>query len=1316
MLDFISVKIATGKNGRFEVYPEFIVMETKDLMVRGHSFYAIWDEEKQLWSRSEQDARRLIDQMVYDVAKKNEELVGTNVKLKLLKDFSTKKWLEFQTYCRNFPDNHHDLDDNVTFHDQRPKKEDYVSRKLPYSMEEGACPFYDELIGTLYEENERRKIEWVIGAIISGDSKWIQKFLVLYGSPGSGKSTILRIIEKLFEGYWIPFDSKGLGMINNGFALEGFRTNPLLAIQHEGDLSRIEDNTKINSIVSHESMVVNEKFKSAYSLEFKTFLILATNKPVKITDAKSGILRRLIDVNPSGKKIPHERYKYLLSQIMFELGKIANHCLKVYETFGSSYYDSYVALSMMSVTNDFYNFMEDNYYFWSSEGGDGINLTTAWARYKEYCADSNIPYPIKKMAFKHELKNYFKEFYERCGQQYNVYKGFLKEKFEYTPLEKVNEEVEEVDSWLKFNKKVSLFDGQFATCKAQYATKEEKPLRKWDRVTTALSEIDTKKLHYVLLPFYIIIIDFDLKGDDGEKDFKKNLEAASKWPPTYAELSKSGKGIHLHYIYNGDPEELSRVFDEGIEIKVFTGNSSLRRKLTLCNDLPIASIGSGLPLKGGTKLLSENQIQSEKHLRSVIKKALRKEIHGHTKPEIDFIQYVLEEAYNSGIKYDVTDLRSRIQAFALSSTNQAEYCMKTVSRMRFRSDEPSENLEAYDEEAPIVIFDVEVFSNLFIIVWKKLGEGNSVVKMINPKPYEVEALTKFRLVGFNNRKYDNHILYARIMGYTEKQLFDLSQRLINDKASAPYFAEAYNLSYTDIYDFLSSGNKTSLKKLEIKLKIHHQEFNHPWEEPVPEDRWEEAADYCVNDVLATEAVWNEYQEDWHTRQMLADLSGLTVNNTTNQCTTKIIVGDAKNPQVSYVYTNLATIFPGYEFNPYGIPKEKYKKGAKIVSGKSLYMGEDPGEGGRVYSKPGIYYDVTVSDVASMHPHSALKLGVFGPFTPRFEELVKARIYIKNGEFDKARQMLDGKLAKYLDDPSQAEKLADALKTAINSVYGLTSAKFDNKLRDPRNVDNIVAKYGALFMMNLEKEVKKRGYTVVHVKTDSIKIANATPEILKFVSDYGKKYGYTFEHESTYKKMCIVNESVYIAQYESDSACQAKYGYIPKNNRKHPKEWTATGTQFQIPYVFKTLFSKEKIEFDDLCETKSVSTSLYLDMNEGFEDPEQHDYHFVGRVGQFCPILPGHGGGVLLRKGDDGKFGAVAGTKKKGSKEVYRWLESETVKTLHLEEFIDKSYYTALVDDAVETISKYGDFESFVSDDSEEWMNIPETDEDELPFA
>lgn len=697
-------------------------------------------------------------------------------------------------------------------------------------------------------------------------------------------------------------------------------------------------------------------------------------------------------------------------------------------------------------------------------------------------------------------------------------------------------------------------------------------------------------------------------------------------------------------------------------------------------------------------------VKNEKALRTLIKRHLNKEIMGATKPSIDMIYKILEEAYAGDIGYDVTDMRNQVLAFAASSTNQADYCIKLVNKMQFKSEDPS--VSGRDDDAKLIFYDVEVFPNLLLVNWKIEGEGKPVVRMINPTPTDIEELMQFKLVGFNCRRYDNHILYARLMGYTNEQIYDLSQKIVGTKKNANrdcFFGEAYNVSYTDVYDY--SSKKQSLKKWEIELGIHHQELGLPWDQPVPEELWTKVAEYCDNDVIATEAVFNATKADFTARQILADVAGLTVNDTTNTLTTRIIFGTNRKPQDQFNYRDMGEMTPGAtrgtitedhvlysefgdEFTVFDEKCRPIFPGYTYDRGKSTYRGEEVGEGGYVYAEPGMYTNVALLDIASMHPSSVVAEKLFGEtYTQRFKEILDARIAIKHKDFDKARKMLGGALAKYLTDEGAAKDLAQALKIAINSVYGLTAAAFDNPFRDRRNKDNIVAKRGALFMINLKHEVQKRGFTVAHIKTDSIKIPNATPEIIQFVMDYGKQYGYTFEHEATYDRMCLVNDAVYIARYR---------GELNGENDYNNGEWTATGAQFAVPYVFKTLFSKEPIEFEDMCETKSVSSALYLDMNEHLPEGE-HDYRFVGKVGQFCPIKPGCNGGELLREGKD-KDGNVKYASATGAK-GYRWLESERVKDMDKIDDIDRSYYEALVDDAFDTMGKYGDVEWFVSDNA-----------------
>jgi energy-coupling factor transporter ATP-binding protein EcfA2 len=1308
-VDFVEIKDKFNKTTMTtEVYPNFRVTECKDLMVRGKSFYAVWNDHTQMWSTNEYDVARLVDKALFEFSEK----LDKSTSVKTLTDFTTGKWVEFKNYIKIQPDYYRPLDEKITFINTPTRKEDYSSKRVSYSLEKGSIDAYDELMDTLYDKAERDKLEWAIGAIIDGDSKTIQKFIVLYGTAGSGKSTVLNIIQQLFQGYYTMFEAKALTSNNNSFATEVFRTNPLVAIQHDGDLSKIEDNSKLNSIISHEEMTMNEKFKASYTAKTNCFMFMGTNKPVKITDAKSGIIRRLIDVSPSGRLLSPSKYHVLTSKIDFELGAIAHHCLEVYHKMGKNYYSDYKPLDMMFQTDIFFNFVESNYLQFQNEGG--ISLKSAYALYKQYCDESLVEFKLPMYKFREELKNYFNHFEDVTridgAQVRSYYSGF--EAIKFTSIQEEMVSTPPPAMTLDFTE--SLFDKFCDKCPAQYASSNDIPIFKWVDVKTKLSDLDTKKVHYVAVPENHIVIDFDLKDENGNKSYEKCLDAASIWPSTYAEISKGGNGIHLHYMYDGDVHQLSSVFDSNIEVKTFNGNGTLRRKLTKCNNIPIATINSGLPLKG-EKMIDFNSLKNEKALRTIILKNLNKEYHAGTKPSIDFIDKVLTDAYESGMNYDVTDLRPKILVFANNSSNQAPYCIKLVCNMKFES-ESHDNKEDGDlaedqySTQELVFFDVEVFPNLFIVVWKVKGKDSVI--MINPKPTDIENLIRMRLVGFNCRRYDNHILYARLIGYTNYQLYELSQKIINNSRNG-LIGEAYNISYTDVYDFASAGNKKSLKKFEIELGIHHQELGLPWDEPVPEELWVKVGEYCVNDVVATEAVFDHLYSDYVARLILAKLSGLTPNDTTNMHSTKIMFGNNKHPQDTFIYTDLSKEFPGYKYN----------------FGKSTYKGVDTGEGGYVYSETGTYGNVAVLDIASMHPTTVEELNLFGPYTQVFSDIKNARIAIKHKDYDAASKMLDGKLAEFLTDKDTIGGLSDALKTVINSIYGLTSAKFENPFRDPRNIDNIVAKRGALFMINLKEEVQNKGFVVAHIKTDSIKIPDATPEIIQFVMDYGQKYGYTFEHEATYDKMCLVNDAVFIA----------KYLWAEKSHLIGT--WSATGTQFQQPYVFKTLFTKEAIEFKDMCEAKSVNTALYLDMNEdlldvtdlekeetilwkkllsndsiqnsiidSMEDRLQqlesliskgHEYHFIGKVGSFCPIKPGCGGGILLRE-KDGKYYAASGSK------GYRWLESEMVEVLGKQLDIDQSYYAAMCDKAIDAINNYCNFEWFRSEDKYVVGNLPVT--------
>lgn len=371
-------------------------------------------------------------------------------------------------------------------------------------------------------------------------------------------------------------------------------------------------------------------------------------------------------------------------------------------------------------------------------------------------------------------------------------------------------------------------------------------------------------------------------------------------------------------------------------------------------------------------------------------------------------------------------------------------------------------------------------------------------------------------------------------------------------------------------------------------------------------------------------------------------------------------------------------FPGYEF--------MYDPDAKVW--RNMYRGIDLQLGGYVYSEPGIHENVALLDCQSQHPSSAILMRAFGEYTDRYEEIYDVRAAIKHYDYETAKTKLNGVLAKYLTDESLAENLANAFKRVLNQTYGVSFADF-SPFCDRRNKNNFIALRGSLFMKTLQDEVVNKGYRVCSVRTDSLKIPDATDEIIDFVKEFGLKYGYVLEHEASYDRMCLINKADYIAKYDNMG--------VRNKKGKHAGEWTSTGAYFSRPYIFKSLFTHEDVVFEDLCQIKEVSRGgqMYLDMNERL-DEDEHNYIFVGKVGSFCPVVSGSNGGELVAKRvnkdtKEVKYSAVTGTK------GYRWLESDEIKVLGREKDIDMGYFHVLADEAIETISKYGDFEWFARD-------------------
>ena len=1141
------------------------------------------------------------------------------------------------------------------------QRRNYATTQLTYSPQEGDAVAFKELIGTLYLPKELDKILWFMGALFTNNMYKIEKFMYLYGSKGSGKGTVLKIFRMLFQEYCGTIDLKLLTS-SDQFATGQIQEVPLL-IDEDTDISHIYNDTPLLKLTSHETISVNKKFKEPYDVKFIGLLITASNQRYKVRNVDSGITRRAIVVNPSGQKVSHTKYNQLMSQIKYELPYIANMAIQRFEELGFDYYDDYFDVDMAEQTDHIFDFMRTN----AIHMQHGITLKQISELYREYLEDMGWKTDGYKATIKREALRYFdtmlKDSHIDGMRVNNYFKGFRWNVAFPEGVVGTTEANDTVipDDWLDFNYHNEVFNKLAEEYPAQLALRNGNPSDKWDNVVTTLSDIKTSKLHWVKVPLNHIIIDFDLKDEEGNKNLELNKEAASKFPPTYAELSKSGQGIHLHYIYDGNVNELNNLVDKHIEIKVYKGNASLRRIDKASNNLQPSHISSGLPLKERKDKTMYEHVKeityTEKTLRNFVKRQLgqiegKEPSHPNTKPTIDFIASEIQKAFDMGLEYDLTDLKHDVFLRALRSTNNKEYCVAVFQKIPWssiRDDEgATENkltnfTKIYPKEE-LVFFDIEVYPNLFVVVWKKYHD-DEFTKWINPTPDQIEYLLSFPIVGFNNRRYDNHILYARLLGCNNLELFRQSYRIVNEKnAKSGMYAAAYELSYTDIYEY--AQKKQSLKRWEVDLGIKHVEMEIPWDQPVPDELIPVVVDYCVNDVEATEKLFDAIYADYVAREILATIAKGSMNATNNQLTAKFIFGDDPRPQDKFNYVKLATIFPGYKYE----------------FGKSYYRGFETGEGGFVYAEPGVYKNIALLDVESMHPNSLVNMNYFGPYTQRYADLLKVRVLLKHNKIDEVKQMFDGVLAPFLDNPEYLKPLVTALKIVINSVYGMTSAKFDNKFKHPDNIDNIVAKRGALFMVDLKFAIEEQGYQVCHIKTDSVKIPNADEKIIKFVEDFGaqEKYRYRFEHEHTYKRMALINNAVYIAQLENDA-------------------WSPTGAEYANTYLLKRVWTKEELVDKDFFITKQSKGHIYL----GDE--------FVGKVGS---IYASKTGAECMWTEDNENFKSITGTK--------GYLFKQTDK-FDIED-VDFSFYDKIAVDGLKKIMKVGDIKDIVDDMPKDYVD------------
>ena len=125
-MDFYKLRTKRTKEGLI-VYPDFLVQSSKDLLIKGRHFYAVWDEARGLWSREEMDVARIVDEDLYAEADK---LDGIPL---LMQSYESRSWSQWKTYISTLDDSSAELDLTLTFANEAP------DRKNPCRVLPNAC-------------------------------------------------------------------------------------------------------------------------------------------------------------------------------------------------------------------------------------------------------------------------------------------------------------------------------------------------------------------------------------------------------------------------------------------------------------------------------------------------------------------------------------------------------------------------------------------------------------------------------------------------------------------------------------------------------------------------------------------------------------------------------------------------------------------------------------------------------------------------------------------------------------------------------------------------------------------------------------------------------------------------------------------------------------------------------------------------------------------------------------------------------------------------------------------------------------------------
>lgn len=407
-----------------------------------------------------------------------------------------------------------------------------------------------------------------------------------------------------------------------------------------------------------------------------------------------------------------------------------------------------------------------------------------------------------------------------------------------------------------------------------------------------------------------------------------------------------------------------------------------------------------------------------------------------------------------------------------------------------------------------LVFDIESYGNYFLVIFKSLQTGKSVIfESIGLMELDLVKLKwvveNFQLIGFNSNAYDLPLLSIALTGATPEQLWDATNRIIagNERyyfVMRSFKAKQLECDHVDVMH--PSPGQASLKIYGGRLNCSRMQDLPFAPGSVLDDkqidivRW-----YCSNDLAETELLYKHLESAVMLRKKLGETYNLELRSKSDaQIAEAVLTQEIQ--KLSNFKLSKPVVIPGLEFfyqvptfikfktphmnqvlevirsTPFvikengGITAPKQIKDLKVRLGSTNYK---MGIGGLHSMEKCQHVSTTTThklcdkDVTSYYPAIILNCNLFpkqlgANFLTVYETLVTRRLAAKR---------------------SGDTLTADTLKITINGSFGKLGSKY-SMLYSP-NLLVQVTLTGQLSLLMLIEALELAGISVVSANTDGV---------------------------------------------------------------------------------------------------------------------------------------------------------------------------------------------------------------------------------------